>query len=157
MEKLLKKVNEYCLGATTEDVIAAIDDLVENYETPKVDPTLKPLQALAKIKKFDEKFYDDKEWREEHFAIIETALKELEEYKSIIKDFGLENPHNLIDNLNIINDSNFHKKLKALEIIKNKKVNCYMFWACDNLESYNEEVVIKLTQEEYNLLKEILK
>lgn len=31
-EKLLKKVNEYCLGYAAEDVIAAIDDLVENYE-----------------------------------------------------------------------------------------------------------------------------
>ena len=31
-EKLLKKVNEYCLGQAAEDVIAAIDDLVENYE-----------------------------------------------------------------------------------------------------------------------------
>ena len=47
--------------------------------------------------------------------------------------------------------------LKALEIIKNKKVNCYMFWACNNLESYNEEVVVKLTQEEYEFLKETLK
>ena len=31
-EKLLKKVNEYCLGYAAEDVIAAIDALVESYE-----------------------------------------------------------------------------------------------------------------------------
>lgn len=31
-EKLLKKVNEYCLGYAAEDVIAAIDALVEDYE-----------------------------------------------------------------------------------------------------------------------------
>ena len=31
-DKLLKKVNEYCLGAAAEDVIAAIDALVETYE-----------------------------------------------------------------------------------------------------------------------------
>lgn len=31
-EKLLKKVNEYCLGYAAEDVIAAIDDLVDTYE-----------------------------------------------------------------------------------------------------------------------------
>jgi hypothetical protein len=31
-EKLLKKVNEYCLGQAAEDVIAAIDALVESYE-----------------------------------------------------------------------------------------------------------------------------
>ena len=31
-DKLLKKVNEYCLGAAAEDVIAAIDALVDDYE-----------------------------------------------------------------------------------------------------------------------------
>lgn len=31
-EKLLKKVNEYCLGYAAEDVIEAIDALVDNYE-----------------------------------------------------------------------------------------------------------------------------
>ena len=31
-DKLLKKVNEYCLGAAAEDVIAAIDALVDTYE-----------------------------------------------------------------------------------------------------------------------------
>ena len=31
-EKLLKKVNEYCLGYAAEDVIAAIDALVDTYE-----------------------------------------------------------------------------------------------------------------------------
>ena len=32
-EKLLKKVNEYCLGQAAEDVIAAIDNLLDTYET----------------------------------------------------------------------------------------------------------------------------
>ena len=31
-EKLLKKVNEFCLGQAAEDVIAAIDALVDTYE-----------------------------------------------------------------------------------------------------------------------------
>lgn len=44
-EKLLKKVNEYCLGQAAEDVIAAIDDLVENYE--------KSQKALEIIKKYN--------------------------------------------------------------------------------------------------------
>ena len=35
-EKLLKKVNEYCLGAAAEDVIAAIDALLETYENAEV-------------------------------------------------------------------------------------------------------------------------
>ena len=44
-EKLLKKVNEYCLGYAAEDVIAAIDALVETYEPSKVDPVSKPLEV----------------------------------------------------------------------------------------------------------------
>lgn len=32
-EKLLKKVNEFCLGYAAEDVIECIDALVENYES----------------------------------------------------------------------------------------------------------------------------
>lgn len=48
-EKLLKKVNEFCLGYAAEDVIAAIDALVDTYETPKVDPVSEPLQALDNI------------------------------------------------------------------------------------------------------------
>ena len=35
-EKLLKKVNEYCLGYAAEDVIEAIDNLVGNYEIEEV-------------------------------------------------------------------------------------------------------------------------
>ena len=34
-EKLLKKVDEFCLGQAAEDVIAAIDDLVDTYENKK--------------------------------------------------------------------------------------------------------------------------
>ena len=32
-EKLLKKVNEFCLGQAAEDVIAAIDALLDTYES----------------------------------------------------------------------------------------------------------------------------
>ena len=55
-DKLLKKVNEYCLGWAAEDVIAAIDALIENYErynhlpTPetkaKIDSLLEPLEEI---------------------------------------------------------------------------------------------------------------
>ena len=101
--------------------------------------------------------------------IIETALKELNEYKSILKDFGLENPQNLIDNLNIIKDSKFHEKIKALEIVKDKQVEVCYFMNCETLEEYNDDVIAAyayeedaakqrmLTQEEYDLLKEVLK
>lgn len=50
------------------------------------------------------------------------------------------------------------KKLKALEIIKEKEVNVYLLNCCNNLYEYNnwasdEE---QLTKEEYELLKEVL-
>ncbi len=47
-DKLLKKVNEYCLGAAAEDVIAAIDSLVDTYESEEVKMT----EALTILKKY---------------------------------------------------------------------------------------------------------
>ena len=47
-EKLLKKVNEYCLGYAAEDLIAAIDALVENYEIEEVKMT----ETLTILKKY---------------------------------------------------------------------------------------------------------
>jgi len=80
-EKLLKKVNEYCLGYAAEDVIAAIDALVESYETPKVDLTSKPSKALDSI---IETFIDKDS---EDIKTVRTALKALE----IIKNHKLLN------------------------------------------------------------------
>lgn len=71
-EKLLRKVNEYCLGYAAEDVIAAIDALVESYETPKVDLTSKPSKALDSI---IETFIDKDS---EDIKTVRTALKALE-------------------------------------------------------------------------------
>ena len=51
------------------------------------------------------------------------------------------------------------KALKALEIIKEKEVNVFIFLHSGDLETYNDMVEDnrKLTQEEYDLLKEALK
>lgn len=50
------------------------------------------------------------------------------------------------------------KSLKALEIIKEKEVNVFIFLHSGCLESYNDMVEVnrKLTEEEYDLLKEVL-
>ena len=52
------------------------------------------------------------------------------------------------------------KELKALEIIKEKRVNCYLIINSENLKDYNECVddttEKRLTQEEYDLLKEVV-
>lgn len=123
-DKLLKKVNEYCLGAAAEDVIAAIDALVENYERYLhsnknhlsivkliVKPTLE--DALKTIYNSQDIMggYDDF-W--EAYRMIETAVKALE----IIK-----------------------KQINSLDIYKG---NFY----------FNGE---RISKEEYELLKEILK
>lgn len=51
---------------------------------------------------------------------------------------------------------NLKKKLKALEIIKKKEVNVRFLISCKTLEEYNCVISDHLTQEEYDLLKEVL-
>lgn len=51
------------------------------------------------------------------------------------------------------------KSLKALEIMKEKGVNTYILLLSINVEDYNRLINFewrKLTQEEYDLLKEVL-
>lgn len=51
------------------------------------------------------------------------------------------------------------KKLKALEIIKEKRVNVGLLLRCATVERYNKGICYEprhLTKEEYNLLKEVL-
>jgi thiamine monophosphate synthase len=54
------------------------------------------------------------------------------------------------------------KELKALEIIKEKDVDIYIFQRCETVDKYNSRVIHivgetrELTQEEYDLLKEVL-
>lgn len=55
--------------------------------------------------------------------------------------------------------ANIEKAIKALEIIKNKKVNIDILKQVDNVELYNKCIHYldrQLTQEEFDLLKEVL-
>ena len=76
------------------------------------------------------------------------GLEALQEIK--IKPFSWEK---LKDSLDII-----EKELKALEIIKEKEVNIFIFLHSGDLETYNDMVEDNrmLIQEEYELLKEVL-
>ena len=120
-DKLLKKVNEFCLGQAAEDVIEAIDALVDTYETRiTVDDYL-----LTGIKYY-----------------IEGGTFTL---------------------------ADLSRRIKALEIIKKKKVNVRallksFYSPKDGLSVYNsqccdwQEMESKeLTREEYEFLKEVLK
>ena len=104
-DKLLKKVNEYCLGYAAEDVIAAIDALVDTYET-KV-------------------------------AVDDYLLRGVTYY--------FENTTFRLEDL--------AKKLKAIEIIKNKGVDIRWIGGGEPFI----DTTYAITEEEYELVKEILK
>ena len=52
--------------------------------------------------------------------------------------------------------NNIEKELKALEIIMSKRVNVCWFLRHKYLHQYNWNCAEELTQEEYDLLKEVL-
>ena len=71
-EKLLKKVNEYCLGYSAEDVIAAIDDLLDTYETAlDIIKNHKLLNYVLKNPKCA--------------AMYHLSVKEIEQLKEVLK------------------------------------------------------------------------
>lgn len=76
------------------------------------------------------------------FSTIETALKRREELEEEKQSF----------------DRVIEKKLKALEIIRNKKVDVkYLYCRAEfNVEKYNDNYIETLTKKECELLKEVL-
>ena len=150
-EKLLKKVNEYCLGYAAEDVIAAIDALVENYERRNHLPTP---EVKAKIDSLLEP--------SEPLKALETIKNADTIYVGCWSDVYTKFPFEC---------KTIEKSLKALEIIKDKKVNvraflksCFYKDIDTQLNVYNSQCNDKemmeskeLTKEEYELLKEVLK
>jgi len=120
---------------------------------------LTPLEALKQVRTFRLSYSNgdwlDKEEQDKLFDIIETALKRYEEVK---RSYG-----ELQDVIACINCEH-RPKLLALEIIKEKQVNMYYLLSVDTVEDYNEIIDMKyatyenfhLTQEEFNLLKEVL-
>lgn len=110
---------------------------------------LSPLEAVEKIREINY-FEDDQEviedcfGLEEYLSIIESALKRLESVDRIGEMFCV----------------NVDKKLKALEIIKEKRVNACEIINSKDVREYNWSIhtpkKYPLTQEEYDLLKEVL-
>ena len=102
----------------------------------------KELEALERIRDTLHQFRPNLlENRQRDFKLVETALKRLEELEELKTSF----------------DRQLEKKLKALEIIKEKKVDvfCLLF---AGLDIYNANIHPSrfITQEEYDLLKEVL-
>lgn len=103
--------------------------------------------------------------------LIETTLKNYEELTSkpaILHGRTHGHTQALIDtickNYKEVKITNLEdeKKLKALEIIKEKNVWFWVFRRTHNVNEYNEKVALyypecdELTQEEYDILKEVL-
>lgn len=109
---------------------------------------LTPLEALKRHRKSIVDLLDNGSILPElHYVfmqelnIIETALKKLDEAENCV----------------FTSKEDVKKELKALEIIKDKEVNVFIFLHSGDLETYNDMVEEnrKLTQEEYDLLKEV--
>lgn len=116
---------------------------------------LTPLQALEKIKQahyfvdfeLDAKVSED---YKKELGIIENALKDYEELDKVAQSYANEIARLTLEM------SNNGKKLKALEIIKEKEVlsvykdfkgTCYLFV---------NTMGIEITETEYDLLREVL-
>ena len=145
-----------------------------------------PLEAFAKVKDRLEIWdcSEESNWEEygtgyyeceEELDLIETTLKNYEELTNkpvILYGRTHRNTQALIDtickNYKEVKITNIEdeKKLKALEIIKEKKVDTLLLFRCfdfDNLygyphfEMYNQELYTQnITKEEYDLLREVL-
>ena len=108
-----------------------------------------PLQALEKIKQaryfvdfeLDAKVSED---YKKELDIIETALKDYKRRLALAKEYK--------------DTDNVAKRLLALEIIKDKRVDVQALFYSSNYDDYNKHYVHyeDLTQDEYDLLKEVL-
>lgn len=88
------------------------------------------------------------------FPLIENALKDYEKIKIEYRELRTYHYDLLKENERLHNQK--IKKLKALEIIKKKKVNVRFLISCKTLKEYNDVISDHLTQDEYDLLKEVL-
>ena len=131
--------------------------LLNSYEKTKELSLLEKLQAIKEAFLDQNVSIEYKGKKVDFFKDIENALKDYEKIltaKECFKDTaykisGLPLPQTMEDEL---------KKLKALEIIKKKRVNVHLLILSDSLEKYNFNLLPyrKLTQEEFDLLKEVL-
>ena len=124
----------------------------------------KELEALKELKYVHDTECGEDKSVNERFALIETALKDYQLHKEILNDYGftLVNFREACFLLAQFRGSGYtgiENKLKALKIIQEKEIDIPLFNDCSNYYEYNEYCAKKsqLTQEKFNLLKEVLK
>ena len=111
-----------------------------------MNKVLKALKTIGEIKVDDER---------ETFVI-----KDIDEYKTVEKELKeKEELQKLLEHERDLNNHLITHEVKALEIIKNKNVMMHWLKVSKSLEHYNSALnkfAEELTQEEYDLLKEVL-
>ena len=128
-----------------------------------MEKQLSPLEALEKIKDFIVELTNVKGIR--HTECPNTELWVIRNFNLDIIETALKRQELLELDLRIANNNLKYaeKKLKALEIIKEKQVDC---WALVRFDKNYRDLTdgdfgyisaIKLSQEEFDLLKEVLK
>lgn len=133
-----------------------------------------PLEALERLMKdYYEMCLDtgnnDDEYQKNNltseYHIIEAALKDYEYLDNFIarlkKKYSIDDLDYLEHIVNLFTKYLIVKKLKALEIIKEKRVEIRVIFHTTNAMEYNEKTrqyydCMPLAQEEYQLLKEVL-
>ena len=152
----IKKYNIYGVNRKYESDYGCNID----HNTISLEQALKDLREDAK-----RHFIEQRQHLNKRLDIIENALKVLEQLQIIIgaekiedlPKVALETENACYSNSHILKKA--ENKLKALEIIKEKEVNVFIFLHSGDLETYNDMVEDnqKLTKEEYDSLKEVLK
>lgn len=125
---------------------------------------IKSLEALERLKMFPiyqetkrmPQQFRDKESVNNDLSIIEKELKRLAKIDCLFEEIGIDE-NDLCVWFELQKQDG--KELKALEITKEKLVNLFHLAYTDTKEAYNDlvsEHYRELTQEEYDLLKEVL-
>ena len=121
---------------------------------------LTPLETLKQVRTFRLSYRNgdwlDKEEQDKLFDIIETALKENQERIEELEE---------TNHLMFLREHKNERKLKALEIIKEKQLDMYQIMDIIEIPSkfaieiYNKDkdIMFQITIEEFDLLKEALK
>ncbi len=116
------------------------------------------LEALKEIKKCMVQNCDYAEYYKE-FETIEKELKDKEKFEELV-NIDLDLFMKAVDIKGLIED--YQKFKKVLEILKNKKVDIWTLGISDKLSYYHycigakSNKSLRLTREEWNLLKEVL-
>lgn len=161
-------LNEICKAIAFVDMQEQIIPIEEENKDEKMNKELTPLKALNDLIDYLESEHLDLS-KEDHVVerkqIIEDALEDYEETKFLYEDLmeQYELVMDLIEQYEL-KMKNKSKKLKALDIIKQKEVDAGLIMETPNVASYNRyfehskiiSLTKKLTQEEYNLVKEVL-